>query len=45
MEKWRELGGTVGLKEWNVRGGQGVQGVLEDGKAEVTLDEAKEVSA
>jgi len=42
MEKWRELGGTVGLKEWDVRGGQGV---LENGKAEATVDEAKEASA
>ena len=42
MEKWRELGGTVGLKEWDVKGGQPV---LENGKAEVAVDEAKEISA
>ena len=42
MEKWRELGGTVGLKEWDVKGGQPV---LENGKAEVVVDEAKEVGA
>lgn len=21
MDKWRELGGTVGLKEWDIKGG------------------------
>ena len=38
MEKWRELGGTVGLKEWDVRGG-GSDG----SKVEETVDMGKEV--
>lgn len=42
MEKWRELGGTVGLKEWDVRCGQSAS---ENGKADVAADEAKEISA
>ena len=39
MERWRELGGTVGLKEWDVKS---EHSTLENGKAEVAVDEAKE---
>jgi hypothetical protein len=36
MERWRELGGIVGLKEWQVRGGHsGLQ-------AEVTVGEVND---
>jgi hypothetical protein len=42
MERWRELGGTVGLKEWDVKGGQSV---VENGNAEQTVEETKEDGA
>jgi hypothetical protein len=39
MERWRELGGTVGLKEWDVKS---EHSTLENGKAEVAVDGVKE---
>jgi len=42
MEKWRELGGTVGLKEWDVRGGRSV--IENDGKVEGVVVGGKEVN-
>ena len=40
MERWRKLGGTVGLKEWDMKGGQNG---LENDKVEMMVDEGKEV--
>jgi hypothetical protein len=39
MEKWRELGGTVGLKEWDMKGGRSE---LQNGEGEVAGDDTKE---
>lgn len=43
MEKWRELGAKVGLKEWDVRGGQTKE--AENGRAEKTIGQTKDVNA
>ena len=40
MERWRKLGGTVGLKEWDMKGGQNGS---ENDKVEMMVDEGKEV--
>jgi hypothetical protein len=42
LERWRELGGTVGLKEWDVKGGQST---MENGKTEVTVGGEKETAS
>lgn len=42
IERWRELGGTIGLKEWDVKNGLSV---VENGDDEQKVGEAKEVEA
>jgi hypothetical protein len=42
MEKWREMGGKIGLKEWEFKGGVNQEKKIDTEEQQITLEKSLE---